>query len=155
PPSRGARRPAGRGARRARPGRRPALPSRGAGLGRLLPGLVRRPRARAGAPFRLARLRGDPAPPRRRAVRGDRRAARRRAGYAGAVSARPRIDLTDPASFANGQPHEAFRWLRENDPVHWHAEKDGGPGFFAVTRYEEVREIGRAPERFSSVPTIL
>jgi len=71
------------------------------------------------------------------------------------MTAAPRIDLTDPKSFANGQPHEAFRWLREHDPVHWHAEKDGGPGFFAVTRYEEVREIGRAPERFSSVPTIL
>lgn len=68
---------------------------------------------------------------------------------------RPHIDLLDVKSFANGQPHQAFRWLREHDPVHWHAEPDGGPGFFAVTRYEEVREVGRAPERFSSVPTIL
>jgi cytochrome P450 len=68
---------------------------------------------------------------------------------------RPQIDLLDVKSFANGQPHAAFRWLREHDPVHWHAEPDGGPGFFAVTRYEDVREVGRAPERFSSVPTIL
>ena len=67
---------------------------------------------------------------------------------------RPRIDLLDPKSFANGQPHDAFRWLREHDPVHFHAEPDG-PGFFAVTRYDDVREIGRDPERFSSVPTIL
>jgi len=67
---------------------------------------------------------------------------------------RPRIDLLDPRSFSNGQPHEAFRWLRENDPVHWHAEADG-PGFFAVTRYEDVRAIGRDPENFSSVPTIM
>jgi cytochrome P450 len=71
------------------------------------------------------------------------------------VSARPRIDLTDPASFAEGQPHDAFRWLRENDPVHWHAEPDGGPGFFAATRYEDVRSVGRDPGNFSSVPTIL
>ncbi len=67
---------------------------------------------------------------------------------------RPRIDLLDPKSFANGQPHDAFRWLRAHDPVHWHAEPDG-PGFFAVTRYEDVRAIGRDPERFSSVPTIM
>ena len=66
----------------------------------------------------------------------------------------PRIDLLDPRSFASGQPHDAFRWLRENDPVHWHAEADG-PGFFAVTRYEDVRSIGRDPENFSSVPTIM
>src|SRR5262249_18258970 len=102
------------------------------------------------------RLRRDPAPPRRGAVRGGRRVARLREDYAGAMTtARPRIDLTDPQCFANGQPHEAFRWLREHDPVHWHAEKDGGPGFFAVTRYEDGRAVGRAPERFSSVPTIL
>jgi len=67
---------------------------------------------------------------------------------------RPHIDLLDPKSFANGQPHDVFRWLREHDPVHWHAEP-GGPGFFAVTRYEDVREVGRDPERFSSVPTIM
>ena len=67
---------------------------------------------------------------------------------------RPRIDLLDPGSFANGQPHDAFRWLREHDPVHWHTEPDG-PGFFAVTRYEDVRTVGRDPERFSSVPTIM
>ena len=56
---------------------------------------------------------------------------------------RPHIDLLDREVFANGQPHDAFRWLREHDPVHWHAEPDGGPGFFAVTRYEDVRD-GRA-----------
>jgi cytochrome P450 len=67
---------------------------------------------------------------------------------------RPRIELLDPKSFANGQPHDAFRWLREHDPVHWHAEP-GGPGYFAVTRYEDVRTVGRDPERFSSVPTIM
>src|SRR5262249_22566379 len=156
PPPGGARGPAVRRARGARPGRAGALPRRRAGLGRLLPGDVRRSPARPRAPVRLAPLRGDLAPPRGRAVRGDRCVARLRAGYAGPMTAaRPRIDLTDPASFASGQPHEAFRWLREHDPVHWHAEKDGGPGFFAVTRYEEVREIGCAPERFSSVPTIL
>jgi cytochrome P450 len=64
------------------------------------------------------------------------------------------IDLLSPSSFAAGQPHDQFRWLRENDPVHWHDEP-AGPGFWAVTRYDDVKAIGRDPETFSSVPTIM
>jgi len=66
----------------------------------------------------------------------------------------PVIDLLSPASFANGQPHEQFRWLRANDPVHWH-EEESGPGFWAVTRHEDVRRVGRDPGSFSSEPTIM
>ena len=65
-----------------------------------------------------------------------------------------KIDLLSPASFAHGQPHDQFRWLRENDPVHWHEEPDG-PGFWAVTRYEDVKAIGRDAATFSSMPTIM
>ncbi len=64
------------------------------------------------------------------------------------------IDLLDPASFADGQPHEQFRWLRDNAPVYRHAEPDG-PGFWAVTRYDDVRDVGRDPDHYSSVPTIM
>jgi cytochrome P450 len=64
------------------------------------------------------------------------------------------IDLLSPASFADGQPHEQFRWLRANAPVYRHPEPDG-PGFWAVTRYDDVRAVGHDPERFSSVPTIM
>ena len=64
------------------------------------------------------------------------------------------IDLLNPASFARGQPHDQFRWLREHAPVYRHPEPDG-PGFWAVTRYEDVREVGRDPEHYSSLPTIL
>ncbi|MBE3199970.1 cytochrome P450 [Frankia sp. CH37] len=63
------------------------------------------------------------------------------------------MDLLDAASFADGQPHEQFTWLRENDPVHRHAEPDG-PGFWAVTRYEDVRSVGRDPATFSSTPSV-
>jgi len=70
------------------------------------------------------------------------------------VSDRPHIDLLDPESFAGGQPHEQFRWLRAHDPVHRHAEP-GGSGFFALTRYEDVRAVGRDSRSFSSVPTIM
>jgi cytochrome P450 len=64
------------------------------------------------------------------------------------------IDLLSPKSFDGGQPHDQYRWLREHDPVHWH-EEPGGRGFWAITRYEDVRAIGRDPTHFSSEPTIM
>lgn len=73
----------------------------------------------------------------------------------GPMAAAPRIDLVDPASFANGQPWEQLRWLRANDPVHWHPEPAGGRGFWALTRYDDVRAVGRDSALFSSVPTIM
>ena len=64
------------------------------------------------------------------------------------------IDLTDPASYANGHPLDQYQWLQENAPVYWHEEKDG-PGFWALTRYEDVAEVGRQPHIFSSEPTVM
>jgi cytochrome P450 len=66
----------------------------------------------------------------------------------------PALDLLDAGAFDGGQPHEAFAWLRENDPIHWHEEHDG-PGFWAVTRYEDVKLVGRDPATFSSSQGIL
>ena len=34
-----------------------------------------------------------------------------------------KIDLLDPASFAAGQPHEQFRWLRDHAPVYRHPNR--------------------------------
>ena len=65
------------------------------------------------------------------------------------------IDLLNPDTFGQGQPHETFRWLRDNAPVYRHAEHDGGPGFWAVTRYEDVKMIGRDSDSFSSEPSVL
>ncbi len=59
------------------------------------------------------------------------------------------IDLLDAAAFAGGQPHAQLRWLREHAPVAWHPEADG-TGFWAVTRYDDVRAVSRDPETFSS-----
>jgi cytochrome P450 len=61
----------------------------------------------------------------------------------------PAIDLLSAASFANGQPHQQFRWLRRNAPVYWHPEPHGR-GFWAVTRYHDVRAVGRDPKTYSS-----
>ena len=64
------------------------------------------------------------------------------------------VDLLDPATFAHGHPIEHYRWLRENDPIHFNPEKDG-PGYWALTRYSDIREVGRRPGTFSSTPTIM
>ena len=66
----------------------------------------------------------------------------------------PEIDLLTVANYAGSQPHDQFGWLRDHDPVHRHGEPDG-PGFWAVTRYDDVRTVGRDHERFSSSPTIM
>ena len=60
------------------------------------------------------------------------------------------IDLLDLAHFeAGGPPHELFARLRREAPVHRHAEQDG-PGFWAVTRYDEVVEVSRDSATYSS-----
>src|SRR5512139_725896 len=64
------------------------------------------------------------------------------------------IDLLSPESFAAGHPHAQYQWLRDAGGVHWH-EEPNGPGFWAVTRFEDVRAVGRDPATFSSEPTIM
>ncbi len=64
------------------------------------------------------------------------------------------IDLLSPASFAAGQPHDQFRWLREHAPVRWHDEPDGR-GFWAVTRHADVWAVDRDFQAYSSEPTIM
>jgi cholest-4-en-3-one 26-monooxygenase len=65
----------------------------------------------------------------------------------------PEINLVDPDEYQRGgPPYDQFAWLRENDPVHWHAEGGGPgwPGFWAVTGHEDVVHVSRHPEIFSS-----
>jgi cytochrome P450 len=60
------------------------------------------------------------------------------------------IDLSNHDNFVEAVPYEAFAKLRREDPVHWNPEPDGGRGFWAVTRYEDIRAVHRNPEVFSS-----
>ncbi|RAY13462.1 cytochrome P450 [Actinomadura craniellae] len=64
----------------------------------------------------------------------------------------PKIDVIDPIGYErNGVPHEQFRWLRANDPVHWHYDpNERVPGFWAITRLEDIIYVSRHPELFSS-----
>lgn len=59
------------------------------------------------------------------------------------------IDLTDAGMFARNEFWDALAWLRANDPVHWH-EQDDGPGFWALTRYDDVSAAYADQTSFSS-----
>jgi cytochrome P450 len=65
------------------------------------------------------------------------------------------LDVFDPRTFARGVPHAALRKLRDSAPVSWQEEPEvgiwpAGPGFWAVTRYDDVRHVLRSPGDFSS-----
>ncbi|MFV0523393.1 MAG: cytochrome P450 [Acidimicrobiales bacterium] len=64
------------------------------------------------------------------------------------------IDLLSVDAYAGTQPHDQFDWLRHNDPVHRHPEPNG-PGFWALTRYDDIQTVGADARRFSSAPGIL
>ena len=60
------------------------------------------------------------------------------------------IDLLDLAQYEReGPPYALFAKLREEAPVYRHPEADG-PGFWALTRYEDVVRVSRDSETFSS-----
>jgi cytochrome P450 len=58
--------------------------------------------------------------------------------------------LHDPQFYA-GDPFPAFRRLRAEAPIHWHAT----PGFWAVTRHDDVVAVSRDPATFCSSRGIL
>ena len=63
-------------------------------------------------------------------------------------------DITDPDSFVNGVPYATFQRLRDDDPVSWWPEQDGGKGFWAVTRYDDLLHVSRNVDTFSSAKGI-
>ena len=62
------------------------------------------------------------------------------------------VDLTDPDTYLAGMPHAAFRELRRRAPVAWHPFK-AGPGFLALTGYDEVLAVSRDSVTWSSQET--
>jgi cholest-4-en-3-one 26-monooxygenase len=59
------------------------------------------------------------------------------------------IDLLDRDVFTRGVPHDWFTYLRKNKPVYRHPEPNG-PGFWVVTKYDDVYAVGRDASTFSS-----
>lgn len=58
------------------------------------------------------------------------------------------VDITDPATYADGIPHAVFAQMRRTEPV---AQRlyEGRP-FWAVTRYRDLVTVTRDPQTYSS-----
>ncbi|HTK61094.1 MAG TPA: cytochrome P450 [Pseudonocardia sp.] len=72
------------------------------------------------------------------------------------VTSLDRIDLTDMGAMAVGDPHAAWRLLREQAPVFWHEKGTHGTrgkGFWAVSTFEGCTEVHRRSELFSNSDT--
>lgn len=55
--------------------------------------------------------------------------------------------LVTPAAYASGAIHDAYRWLRANQPL-GRAEPVGYDPFWVVTRYDDLQAISRQNELF-------
>ncbi len=60
------------------------------------------------------------------------------------------VDLADLGAFERNEAWGMFETLRREDPVHWTEEHDGGSGFWAITRYEDIEAIDKDSETFTS-----
>ena len=69
------------------------------------------------------------------------------------------FDFTDPFLNEKSIPHEEFKALRENSPVHWVAQRDGahdgmsdesGAGYYAVSKHADVLAISKNGKEWST-----
>jgi cytochrome P450 len=58
----------------------------------------------------------------------------------------------DPATFADGFPHETFRALRADDPVSHHEHPTWKRGYWVVARHADVQRVSRDAATFSNAP---
>lgn len=63
------------------------------------------------------------------------------------------INLTKPQTYVGGLPHEQFDWLRKNSPYYKHP-LPGNKFFWAITGYDDVYQMNRDHERFSSTKVL-
>ena len=62
----------------------------------------------------------------------------------------PGVDLVDIYHFTRGQPWGDYARMRSEAPVMWHTMPRSDVGFWAVTRFEDVKRVNGDPETFSS-----
>ncbi|WP_406485387.1 cytochrome P450 [Streptomyces sp. NBC_01563] len=67
----------------------------------------------------------------------------------------PVPDVFDPRQYGQGIPHAHYRLLRDHHPVAWQEEPEvlgwpAGPGFWAVTRHEDVVRVLKDSATYSS-----
>ncbi len=59
------------------------------------------------------------------------------------------VDLSDIDGFADLRGFAQLDTLRAQDPVHWNPE-EGGPGFWAVTKYADIWDVDKDSDTFTS-----
>ncbi|MEM7730261.1 MAG: hypothetical protein AAF311_13490, partial [Pseudomonadota bacterium] len=63
----------------------------------------------------------------------------------------PPVDLASSMTFAGEQPFDAFKTMREQAPVMWHSMSDKDlEGFWALTRYDDIRSVSLDTQNWSS-----
>jgi cholest-4-en-3-one 26-monooxygenase len=58
--------------------------------------------------------------------------------------------ILDPHWYTTREHHEAFKMLRDEDPVHWTEDSEYGKNYWLLTRYDHIAEYLQDPKRFSS-----
>ena len=60
--------------------------------------------------------------------------------------------LNDLDIFTNGQPYDFYKDLRENAPIFYHESMpfDDEPGYWVLTKYEDIKYVSMNPKIFSS-----
>lgn len=66
------------------------------------------------------------------------------------TSQTPSIDLMDLSAFTSGRENAQFDALRAEHPIYWNEPSDNGPGFWSLTRYDDVRDGAADALRLSS-----
>ena len=67
-------------------------------------------------------------------------------------SFKPSNKLNDLDLFTKGQPFNLYKELRDNSPIFFHEPMpmDPEPGYWALTRYEDIKHVSMNPKIFSS-----
>ncbi|MFF8919353.1 cytochrome P450 [Streptomyces sp. NPDC015032] len=60
------------------------------------------------------------------------------------------VDLTDPATFVDHDPHAFWRTVRATEPVYWHEPRQGRPGFWVVAGHSDAQAAYNNPQALSS-----
>jgi cholest-4-en-3-one 26-monooxygenase len=60
------------------------------------------------------------------------------------------VDLNDLDTFEAGTPHDQFRLLRNEDPVHRHKGAPGEEDFWCITKHADLKLVSKDPATFSS-----
>lgn len=68
-----------------------------------------------------------------------------------AITAEERLSLSYSVTFQDhAKVHDIFTRMRSEEPVAWCPEPWGGPGFWSITKYDDIQFVSKNPSLFSS-----